>query len=396
MSHVYSRDGYFLLLCAATMRWVGIGTERAKRTAVWEDMVNIGATNLQALVRDIFQREGCSEAEGARIGLYLVGANLTGHDSHGVIRVPRYAAWLRDGEIAADVEPTIVTDSDAFAMVDGGYGFGQTAGPFAVKLGIEKGKRNGVAIVALRHSGHLGRIGEWAEQAAAAGLVSVHFVNVAGSILVAPFGAVDRRFSTAPFSIGFPRPGGDPVILDFATSAVAEGKVLVASRGGKKLPEGSLIDPQGRLSTDPATLYGPYDTTSPRDARNGEGAIRAFGEHKGSGLALMCELLAGALTGSGTCGPGQRRFCNGMLSIYMSPGYFGSEEMFAKEARDYLEFFKSARPSTPGGQVLLPGEPERRTRAKRLAEGVPLQDEVWDSICAVAREHGIDPESYLK
>jgi uncharacterized oxidoreductase len=393
---VYSGARDFLLLCAPAPRVADKTEQRRKHDATWEDALNIGATNLQAFIADIFSREGCSDAESRRIGLYLVGANLTGHDSHGVIRAPRYAAWLRDGEIVADQTPTVVTDSDAFALIDGGYGFGQTAGPFAVELGIQKGKRNGVAIVALRHSGHLGRIGEWAEQAAAAGLVSVHFVNVAGSILVAPFGAVDRRFSTAPFSVGFPRPDGDPVILDFATSAVAEGKVLVASRGGKPLPEGSLIEADGGLSTDPATLYGPLTTDGPRDYRNGTGAIRAFGEHKGSGLALMCELLAGALTGSGTCGPGQRRFCNGMLSIYMSPGYFGSEEAFAQEARAYLDFFKSARPATPGGEVLLPGEPERRTRAKRLAEGVPLQDEVWASLCALGAEHGLDGAAYLK
>ena len=271
----------------------------------------IEAARLQILVRDIFLAEGCGDAESERIALYLVRSNLTGHDSHGVIRVPRYVGWLREGVLVANQTPTIVAESDAFAVVDAGYGFGQTAGPEAVDLGIRKARGTGVAIVALRHSGHLGRIGEWAERAAQAGLVSVHFVNVAGSVLVAPFGGVDRRFSTAPFAIGYPVAGGEPIVLDFATSAVAEGKVLVASQGGKPLPEGSLIEPDGTLSTDPSTLYGPIVGTTARDARVGPGAIRAFGEHKGSGLALMCELLAGALTGSGCCGPGPRRFCNG-------------------------------------------------------------------------------------
>jgi uncharacterized oxidoreductase len=357
--------------------------------------VTIAADKLQAFIGDIFTREGCSAAEGERIGRYLVGANLTGHDSHGVIRAPRYVAWLREGVLVADRTPDILTDSDAFALVDAGYGFGQSAGPFALDLGIRKAQRGGVAIVALRHSGHLGRIGEWAEQAAAAGLVSVHFVNVSGSVLVAPFGAVDRRFSTAPFTIGFPRPDGEPVILDFATSAVAEGKVLVASQGGKPLPEGALIGPDGQLSTDPATLYGPIVPGQAPSYQNGTGAIRAFGEHKGSGLALMCELLAGALTGSGTAGPGPRRFCNGMLSIYMSPEYFGSNETFAAETRGYIEFFKSARPASPDGEVLLPGEPERRTRAKRLAEGVPLTDEVWASLVRLGDAHGISGAGYL-
>lgn len=350
----------------------------------------IEAERLQSLVRDIFRAEGCADAESELIALYLVRSNLAGHDSHGVIRVPRYVGWLREGVLVANQTPVLVSESEAFAVLDAGYGFGQTAGPEAVDLGIRKALQNGVAIVALRHSGHLGRIGEWAERAAQAGLVSVHFVNVAGSVLVAPFGAAERRFSTAPFAIGYPVPDSEPIVLDFATSAVAEGKVLVASQGGKPLPEGSLIAPDGTLGTDPSLLYGPLEGTTARDARFGPGAIRAFGEHKGSGLALMCEVLAGALTGSGCCGPGPRQFCNGMLSIYMSPQVFGSQDTFAAETRSYVEYFKSARPATSGGEVLLPGEPERRTRAQRLAAGIPLTDEVWAAIAAVARERGVD------
>ena len=354
----------------------------------------IQAEPLQALVRDIFQAVGCSRAEGERIGLYLVRANLNGHDSHGVIRVPRYVSWLREGHLAADQTLTVVSENAAMAVVDGNYGFGQTIGPLAVEVGIRKARENGAAIVALRHSGHLGRIGEWAEMALEAGLVSVHFVNVAGSVLVAPFGGVDRRFSTAPFAVGFPRPGGEPVVLDFATSAVAEGKVLVASNGGKPLPPDALIEPDGRLSGDPATLSGPYEGVGSRSAAGGKGASRAFGEHKGSGLALMCELLAGALTGSGTCGPGEKRFCNGMLSIYVSPDSMGRQDAFVQETKAYLDYFKSSRPATPGGEVLLPGEPERKTRAERSANGVPLPDEAWEAICASAREAGLDPRTY--
>lgn len=356
--------------------------------------MQIDAANLQAYVRDVFRHEGCSPAESERIGRYLVAANLAGHDSHGVIRVLRYLTWLRDGEVVADQTPEIVTDSAGFALVDAHYGFGQTAGPVAVELGIRKARRSGTAIVALRHSGHLGRIGEWAEMAAAAGLASVHFVNVAGSLLVAPFGAVDRRFSTAPFAAGVPVEGEPPVILDFATSLVAEGKVQVASQGGKPLPPGSLIDVDGRLSDDPATLYGPLEAGPIRDYEKGTGAIRTFGEHKGSGLALMCELLAGALTGSGCAGPPPRRFCNGMLSIYMTPAQFGAREAFAAEIRSYLDYFRSARPAKAGEAVLLPGEPERAARAERLADGVPLPDEVWEGLRQCGAGHGLDAEQY--
>ena len=354
--------------------------------------MRIDAAGLTAFVRDIFMREGCSLAEAERIGRFLVAANLTGHDSHGVIRVPRYVAWLRDGELVADQTPEVAIDGGAFALVDAKYGFGQTAAPFATDLGIAKAKEHGVSVIALRHAGHIGRIGEWAERAAAAGLVSTHYVNVAGSLLVAPFGSVERRFSTNPVAAGFPVPGADPIILDFATSAVAEGKVLVASQGGKPLPGDVLIEPDGRLSADPVTLYGPLDGPE-RDNQKGAGAIRAFGEHKGSGLSLMCELLAGALTGSGTAGPGKRQVCNGMLSLYLTPRAFGSDEAIAAEARAYLEFFKTARPA-PGGEVLLPGEPERRMRAARLAEGVPLPDPVWETLLVAGRPHGLDGDAY--
>ncbi|MDQ4061333.1 MAG: Ldh family oxidoreductase, partial [Pseudomonadota bacterium] len=297
----------------------------------------IGAERLERLVRDIFQAEGSSAEESARIALYLVRANLAGHDSHGVIRVPRYVDWKRDGLIVPNQSLEVVTETDSLAVADGRFGYGQSIGPQAVQLGIDKATRAGVAIIALRHSGHLGRIGEWAEMAAGAGLVSIHFVNVANNQLVAPFGGVDRRFSTAPFAVGMPIPGDEPAILDFATSAVAEGKVLVASRGGKPLPEGSLIEPDGTLSSDPHTLYGPYEAVGPRDYRQGSGAIRAMGEHKGSGLALMCELLAGALTGSGCAGPSPKPFGNGMLSIYMAPAFFDSADDIAAEARRYIE-----------------------------------------------------------
>ena len=181
-------------------------------------------------------------------------------------------------------------------------------------------------------------------------------------------------------------------MLDFATSLVAEGKVLVASNGGKPVPPGSLIEPDGTLSSDPVTLYGPIEGTHVRDAAQGAGALRTFGEHKGSGLAFMCEILAGCLTGGGTSGPipgGKRtRIANGMLSIYLDPGSFGAEH-FADAARDYATYVKASRPATPGGEVLLPGEPERRNRAARLPDGVPLQAKTWAAICATAAELGV-------
>jgi uncharacterized oxidoreductase len=352
-------------------------------------MVTISAERLRLLVRDIFLAAGCSRAEAEQLGTSLVGANLTGHDSHGVVRVPRYLQWKADGTFLADQTVAIIRETPILAVVDGKYGFGQTVAPQAVAIGIAKCRSSGLSLVALRNAGHVGRVGEWAEMAAQAGFVSVHFVNAASSQLVAPFGGVDRRLSTAPYAIGIPRAGDDPLILDFATSLVAEGKVLVASQGGKALPDNALVGPDGAMSGDPRLLYGDYQPKGPRDYAHGKGAIRAFGEHKGSGLAFMVELLGGSLTGTGAMQPG-RRWANGMLSVYIDPKALDPEDFFPADVARYLVFFKSSRPVEHGGEVLAPGEPEIRTRKRRLTEGIPLPEDTWARLLAAGRGVGLD------
>jgi hydroxycarboxylate dehydrogenase B len=352
-------------------------------------MVSIRADRLTDFVRDIFIKAGCSEKEGRDMGASLVGANLAGHDSHGVVRVPRYLQWLAEGDFVADQILKIVIDTPSMAVVDGQYGFGQSMARQAVAIGIEKAKAHGLSAIALRNSGHVGRVGEWSELAAEAGLVSTHYVNAPASLLVAPYGSVDRRFSTAPYSVGIPRPGKEPIVLDFATSVVAEGKVLVASQGGKKLPEHALVADDGTIAGDPHFLYGPYDQGGPRDYRQGKGAIRAMGDHKGSGLAFMVEILGGSLTGTGAPLEG-RRWANGMMSFYIDPEKIDPDGFFPKDVERYLAFFKTARPIEPGGEVLHPGEPEIRTRKERLANGIPISEETWNAIVNAARGVGIN------
>jgi uncharacterized oxidoreductase len=352
--------------------------------------VTIKAKSLEDFVADIFATAGCSKEEGRRIGHYLVSANLSGHDSHGVVRVPRYASQKKAGTVVADVKVDILVDTPVIAVVDGKYGFGQTVTPQAIRIGIDKCKKNGLSAVTLRNAGHVGRVGDWAEMAAAEGLVSVHFVNASGSVLVAPYGGVDRRFSTAPYCVGIPRPGQDSLVLDFATSIVAEGKVLVASQGGKKIPEGALIGADGKPSNDPHLLYGDYTPTGPRDHSKGTGAIQAFGDHKGSGLAFMCEMLGGSLSGTGATDPKRGKFANGMLSFYIDPKVLDPSGFFPKDVARYVEFVKSSRPATEGVEILVPGEQESRTRIERLADGVPLPDDTWAAIVETARSVGLD------
>jgi len=352
-------------------------------------MVTVRAQKLIDFVADIFSRAGSSTAEAKQVATYLTTANLTGHDSHGVIRVPRYVQSALQGTIKTDQTVEVVIDAPSFAVIDGKFGYGQTVTPQAIRIGLDKCKAQGLSMIALRNSGHLGRVGDWAEMAAAEGLVSVYFVNAAGSVLVAPFGGVDRRLSTAPYCVGVPRKGKPPVILDFATSLVAEGKVLVASRGGKKLPDNALVGPEGNVSGDPRLLYGDYAPDGPREYQKGKGAIRAFGDHKGSGLALMCELLGGALTGNGTTKLG-RPFANGLLGIFIDPERIDPEHIFDGEISRYLAYVKDTKPAAGLTEVLVPGEPEQRTRAERLRNGVPLPDDVWATIVAAARSVGIN------
>ncbi len=360
---------------------------------VEDHRMRIRAEPLRRLVAEIFLAAGCSSEEADRIAEDLVMANLVGHDSHGVVRTQRYVEALRAGSVRPDGSLETVIDGGVFAVVDGNHGFGQTIGPQACRLGIERASIHGVSVIGLRRSGHLGRIGRYAEMAVAANQASLHFVNVASSTLVAPFGAIDRRMGTNPVSIGMPMGERAPLILDFATSVVAEGKALVALNGGKPIPADALVSPDGELTGDPAVLYGPVVPGRAPNPHDGRGALRAMGDHKGSGLALMCELLAGALIGSDTAGPPPKPHGNGMLSIYLDVDRLTPDDRAMVEARTYVDWFVSAQPTSPDGEVLLPGEPERRRRAEREVDGIELPAATWTSIVEAAESVGVTVSS---
>jgi uncharacterized oxidoreductase len=339
--------------------------------------VTIEAKALEAFVADIFASAGCSKDEGGRIGRYLVSANLSGHDSHGVVRVPRYASQKKAGTVVADVTVDVVVDTPVIAVVDGKYGFGQTVTPQAIRIGIDKCRKNGLAAVTLRNAGHVGRVGDWAEMAAAEGQVSLHFLNTSGAQRVAPFGGRDRRLSTNPISIGVPVDDGDPVILDVTTSTVAEGKLMVAVNKGEQVPEGWIIDRDGAPTTDPKAFYD-------------GGALLTVGAHKGSGLSIVTDLLAGAVSTGRSSDPDDPVLRNNMLSIYIAPAVYSPDGWVTAEARRFVDWVKASPPTTPGEPVLAPGDIERRTRAERLLNGVPLDDKTLADLLAAARSVGID------
>ena len=347
--------------------------------------MNANYKALEDLVSLIFQSSGSSIEEADKISNHLVLSNLVGHDSHGIIRVPRYVMWLKDGKVTANVKPEILKDNGNILLIDGKGGFGQVVGHFSANIGIKRSKESGCAIVAIRNSAHLGRIGHWAEIAADEGIISIHFVNTSGlGLLVAPFGSFERRFSTNPFAAGVPIPNQKPFLLDFATSVVAEGKMQVALQGGKPLPEASLIDKNGKPSKDPKIVYGKVGD-NPMDIRSGEGAIKAMGEHKGSGLSFLCELLGGALTGGGAGKLGEQKLRNGMFSIYIKPESLTEIQAYHAELKRYLEFFKTAKPSQQGSEVFIPGEPEEKTKSNRIKKGIRIPDTTWEQLSRLAK-----------
>jgi uncharacterized oxidoreductase len=346
-------------------------------------MTPVAHEPLQRLVASIFARAGCDAAEAECVARHLVRANLVGHDSHGVIRVPAYLKWLREGKLVANARPEVVFESEAVAVVDGGSGFGQSAGEFAVRLGVAKAEAQGVAVVALRNSGHLGRVGDWPEMAAEAGMVSLHFVSTSGfGLLVAPHGGTDRRLSANPIAAGVPVEGGRPIILDISTCSIAEGKVRVAFNRGEAVPEGCVIDAGGNPTTEPAVFYA-----------DPPGSILPFGGHKGYGLSVITEVLAGAFTGNGCGDPSTPTVSSGMLSVMLDPGRIPRSMPFGAEVRRFVAFVKAARPATPGGSVLMPGEVEDRTLERRLREGIPLEDVTRGQLLECARSLGVEDVS---
>lgn len=330
---------------------------------------------LHDFVADIFLAAGSSAREAGLIARHLVDSNLRGHDSHGVGSIPVYIRNLNAGDLAINQSLTSVLETDTFAICDGNGGFGQVMAFDAMEIGIAKAAKTGVALVGLRNSHHVGRIGHWAEQCADAGLVSIHFVNVVSDPSVAPFGGVAARVGTNPFSVGIPRDGQRPIVLDFATSKLAVGKVRVAMNQGKQLPPGALLTADGQPTTDPSVLFG-----LPK------GILLPFGEHKGWGMSLACELLGAALTGGSTqSGPKRRNnTINCMLSIIISPDRIGTAGSLSDETSRFIDWVRSG----DNGDVLLPGDVEAATTAERKAHGIPFDAKSWSDILDAARRAG--------
>jgi uncharacterized oxidoreductase len=277
----------------------------------------------------------------------------------------------------------VVKDDGAFLMFDGQRGFGRRVAGEAIAAAMARARETGVAVATLANSHHVGRVGAYGELASAAGLVSLHFVNVADHTgLVAPFRGSDARFSTNPVCIAMPGTATQPpLLLDMATSGVAMGKVAVAKRAGRRLPDGNLIDPQGAPTNDPEVMY-----------REPRGSLLPFGAHKGYALAVLTELLAGALSGGGTIQPENPRrggIVNNMFSVIVDPARLAGVDWMRREVDGFVGYVKASLPADPASPVLVPGDPERLAREQRLRAGIPLDAATWEELVTAGEAMGL-------
>ena len=327
---------------------------------------------------------GSTEAEAQTVADHLIGANLSGHDSHGVVMLSPYVKSLKNGNLKPNHPHKVVSESGSFAVWDAKGCYGQVVAHNAMQWAIDTAKKHGVAIHGLRHVHHIGRVGTYGEMAAAAGLVSISFVNgYSGKPRVAPFRGREGRFTTNPICIAVPGTATTPpTILDFATSVIALGKVRVAYNDMRQVIPGALIDSQGSPTTDPGVMY-----------EEPIGAALAFGEHKGSGLALICDLLAGAIAGAGVMpgeNPPDHGIVNGWLTFVLDPARLAAGPFIAAEIDKMISFVKSSPPIDPALPVLVAGEPERIAREKRRRDGVYIDDQTWAQLAEAGRSLGIN------
>jgi uncharacterized oxidoreductase len=336
---------------------------------VWtfEQAVAVGSDLLAAL--------GTPRAAAEVVARSLAGANLCGHDSHGLVRLPWYAEFVADGRARPNAVPEVVRHRGAVAVVDGNRCWGQLAGGLAVEVAAKAAREHGVGAVTVRRANHLGRLGEYCENLAEDGLAAVCWANADPA--VAPFGGRDRMLGTNPFAAAVPGDGREPpVIVDFATSAVAEGKLRLERMAGRAVPSGLIQDARGRPSNDPEDYYA-------------GGALLPFGQHKGFGLALMVELLGGGLSGNHVGFLPEYEWGNGFLLLALDPGAFADPGAFREEMARACARLRSSPPADGVEQVLLPGDIEAAVRKRRLAQGIPIPPPVHSALVDCGHRLGV-------
>ena len=342
-------------------------------------MPTVDSATLERLTQDIFVAHGVPSEDAACIATMLVRANLRGHDSHGVIRIPQYVSNLKRGTLNPRPKLHLVVDTPTVAVLEGDGGFGQIVARRGIALAIERTRAHGLAAVALRGANHVGRLADYAETAAREGLVGLVWVNARGGLNVAPWGGAARRLGTNPHAIAIPGPNGTVAMShDFATSVWAEGKLRVKFNRGESVPPGIMLNGRGEPSTDPREYYA-----------DPVGSLLTAGAHKGYGLSLAVEILAGILSGAGAASDEPSVFRNGTLIVCLDPARFLPPAEFHAQVTALLGWVRSAPPAAGAKEILVPGEPEARTERQRRADGIPVDDETWRQIGECAAEAGV-------
>lgn len=332
----------------------------------------VAAEPLRRFTIQVLRAVGATGSGAECVAQSLVDANLAGHDSHGVMKLPSYVRDIRRGTLVPDAEPTVVLDAPCTARVDGAAGFGHVAASFATDLLIDKTRHTGVAMVALSHAHHTGRLGRWSERIAGAGLVGMVMGGEAQPpYKLAPHLGRSGALATNPVTWAVPRgKGRPPIVLDYATSAVSIGKLQVAAARGDDVPAGWFIDAAGRPSRDV------------RDFFDG-GHLLPFGGHKGYALAVIVELLAVGLSAGTTAPAGHRSSCLFLTAV--APENFLPAEDFHRFATDTADRLTAVAPSGPDTEVLVPGDPELRSRRAR-EHGIPIPGRTWQALAELGDE----------
>ncbi len=343
-------------------------------------MPTFTASALRKFSQALFEAAGVPTPDAAIVARSLVDANLCGHDSHGVMRVPQYLDFIHKGTYKAGAPLTVIQETPAVVAADGNWGLGQVQAYRLLDRLLPKAKALGIAAGTLRNCGHIGRLGEYAEFAAKEEMALFAAVNSHGSgRRVAPPGGTEGRISTNPICMGAPTTGA-PVVIDFGTSAAAEGKVRAQFQQKQPTPDGWLIDHAGQPTNDPGVLY-----AEPR------GNILPFGgaqAYKGFGLGLLIDLWCGGLSGGACSSPafplaGQG---NAAVFILLNPALFGGVDHFLKESDALATYVRNCTTAAGVSSITLPGDPERTAKEKRLAEGIPVPDGTWELIAKAAAE----------
>jgi uncharacterized oxidoreductase len=338
----------------------------------------INADSLTGFATALFEKIGVASREARIVARSLIGANLRGYDSHGVMRIPFYVAAIRDGRVRPGQALRVERETAAALVCDGGWGLGQVLARDLMERLLVKARTLGVACGTLRQAAHIGRVGEYSEMAAEQGMAAIICANGHGSgQRVAPVGGKQGRLGTNPLSIGMPGGAQGPFILDFGTSATAEGKVRVKRIAGESVPLGWILDADGNPTTDPNQLYG-----------DPPGSILPMGgdqAYKGFGLAFMIEMLAGGLSGGSCSHPGAPPpVGNDVLFLVIAPGQFAGERHLRAQVAVLEPFVRNTPRRSGVEKITLPGDPERELLAKRLAQGISLDDGNWAELVKLA------------